>query len=67
MKSVVDRFGTKVQTRITDCGHFIATVDVSVSPTFFAWVFSFGGKMKILAPIEIRNEYIQMLKDAQTS
>lgn len=64
MKSIVDRFGEKVQTKTADCGHFFATVDVSASPTFYAWVFTFGGKIRIISPNEVKKEYNQMLKDA---
>ncbi len=34
MKAIIDRFGADVPTRIADCAHFIATVEVSVSPPF---------------------------------
>ena len=50
MKSVVDQFGEKVSTRIADPEHFIATVSVSVSPTFLSWVFQFCGEIKIISP-----------------
>ena len=66
MKAIVDRFGVKVQTRTADCGHFIATAFVSASPTFYAWVFTFGGKIRIISPHEVKKEYNQMLKDAMS-
>ena len=53
MRSVVDRFGEEVQTEIIDGTHFQATVDVAPSPPFFAWVFTFGGKIRIIEPEEI--------------
>ena len=40
MKYVIDRFGDDVRTEITDKAHFTATLEVSVSQTFFAWVSS---------------------------
>jgi hypothetical protein len=43
----LDRFGERVRTHIVDKEHFAVTVEVSVSPTFFAWVFTFGGTMTI--------------------
>ena len=64
MKSVVDRFGEDVQVRQADSGHFIATVEVSVSPTFFAWVFTFAGEIKILSPKSVADRYIEQLTDA---
>ena len=50
MKSVIDRFGESVPTKNTDAAHFVATVEVSVSPTFYAWIFTFGGGIKVLSP-----------------
>lgn len=47
MKHIIDRFGEKVYTAPTDDMHFCAKVTVSLSQTFYGWVFSFGGKMKI--------------------
>ena len=50
MNSVLDHFGDKAKTRIVDDTHFLLTAEVSLSPTFFAWVFQFGGKIKIQRP-----------------
>ena len=62
MNAVVDRFGEDVQTRKADCAHFIAVVEVSVSPTFFAWVFTYGDQIEILSPQEVRQEYRNRLE-----
>lgn len=64
MKSVIDRFGEDVQTRPFDCTHFIATVEVSVSPTFFAWIFTYNGKIQIISPVTVKREYADRLKTA---
>ena len=37
------------------------TVEVSASPTFFGWIFGFGGKVQILAPESVKEEYRQMI------
>jgi len=50
MKYVIDRFGQDVETKFKDEDHFVATVKVSLSPNFYAWVFRFAGGMKILSP-----------------
>lgn len=50
MKHIVDRFGEKVQTKQSDNKHFSVTVTVCLSPTFYGWVFSFGGKMNLISP-----------------
>jgi predicted DNA-binding transcriptional regulator YafY len=64
MKSVIDRFGEDVDTRTADSEHFIATAEVSVSPTFYAWVFTFANGMKILSPEQVKNEYCEIAKQA---
>ena len=64
MKSVIDRFGIDVETQTLDKEHFSAVVDVSASPTFYGWVFSFGGRMKITAPVEAVTEYQTLAKRA---
>ena len=62
MKSVIDRFGTQVKTDIADNQHFIAEVEVSVSPTFFGWVTGFAGRMEIIAPEDVKNRYMDTLR-----
>ena len=64
MKAVIDRFGEEVSVRSTGGGCFIASVEVSVSPTFYAWVFTYSGKIKILSPQTVRDEYENRLKTA---
>jgi predicted DNA-binding transcriptional regulator YafY len=65
MNYVIDRFGDDVQTEITDEEHFTAEVDVSVSQTFFAWVFQFAGGIQITGPATVKEKYCQMLEKAQ--
>lgn len=62
MKYVVDRFGEQVNTEIVDDKHFIVKSQVSLSPTFYAWVFSFSGRMKIKAPQEAIEGFEQILE-----
>ena len=52
MNSVLDHFGDKARTKPIDDAHFELTAEVSLSPTFFAWVFQFGGKVQIQEPSE---------------
>lgn len=60
MKSIIDRFGENVKTAILDDEHFSATIDVSVSPTFYGWVFSFGGRMEIVSPERVASDYLAL-------
>lgn len=62
MDDIVDRFGEQVQTGRYDSSHFNARVQVSVSPTFYAWVFTYGGQMEILSPPQVRQEYENRLR-----
>ena len=62
MDVVVDRFGENVKTHELGSNCFKAIVDISISPTFYGWVFGFGNKMSILAPIDVKNEYIAMAR-----
>ena len=62
MKSVIDRFGTKIKTEIIDEKHFTAELDVSVSPTFFGWVVGFGGRMEVTAPDDVATRYVELLR-----
>ena len=64
MDDIVDRFGEQVQTGRYDSSHFTARVQVSVSPTFYAWVFTYGGQIEILSPEPVRQEYAQRLQAA---
>ena len=64
MKHLIDRFGEGVRTSIVGDNHFKAYVSVPASPTFFAWVFTFGGRMKIVEPEDVVESYREMLKAA---
>lgn len=58
-KYIVDRFGTKLETEQISDDRFAVTVEVSLSPTFYAWVFQFGGKVRILSPKKAVNEILE--------
>lgn len=57
MNTVIDQFGTKVKTEQVDEDHFRFEAEVSLSPVFFAWVFEFGGMIKIIGPQEVKDAY----------
>lgn len=62
MNVIVDRFGEDVVTRWADDQHFIAAVDVSASPTFYSWLFTFAGEISVVSPAEVKEEYGKMAK-----
>ena len=63
MKAIIDKFGTKVHTKAVDKDHFLATVKVCTSPTFYRWVFGWGGMMRIEGPEEVQSHYRDVLLD----
>ena len=62
MKFVIDQFGLKVHIKTETEDQFRANVRVCPGPTFFGWVFGFGGKIVIIGPEEIRKEYMDRLQ-----
>jgi hypothetical protein len=65
MNYLIDRFGDDIRTVIANKEHFAATVEVSVSQTFFAWVFQFAGEIRIAGPRAVKEQYRQMLEKVQ--
>ena len=63
MSSIVDKFGDDVKTEIVDEAHFKAIVDVDLSGNFYGWVFASKGKMRIIAPERVKDEF-QSIVDA---
>lgn len=64
---IFDKFGEK--TKITDLGNskIKFSAEVQISNMFFGWCCSFGNKLKIVAPNEIKENlhaYIQALLDS---
>ena len=62
MKGVIDMFGTDIKVKQKDKSHFLTKVSVCTSPTFYAWVFQWGGAVKITAPKETMEEYRTMIQ-----
>ena len=63
MKAIIDKFGTGVRTKAAGKDRFVATVNVCASPTFYRWVFGWGGLMKIDGPEEVVKQYKTMLNE----
>lgn len=59
--AAIDRFGRDIMIIASDGEHFTVSVDVAVSPQFFAWVFGFGTEVEILSPEPVRNEFKERL------
>lgn len=64
--AVIDQFGKDVMMMPVDANHFTITVPVEVSPTFFAWISTFGRRVKILDPVPVvekMRDFIQASAD----
>ena len=60
---MLDRFGTDVTVvPQPDGATFHLYADVAVSPTFFGWVCGFSGKVRIVAPAEVKAEFGEALR-----
>lgn len=64
MGAIVDRFGEEVETRPVDEEHFVLRRELMVDHIFFSWVFGFCGKLRILGPEQVLQEYRDMLDRA---
>lgn len=65
MKYVIDRFGLDVETEELSEDKFLAKVTVDLSPTFYGWVFQFGGGIRIIGPEEAVGAYKEMVDEAR--
>ena len=59
-----DRFGDLAHYRAGANGAVLVSAQVDVSPTFLAWVLTFGGKAKILEPPEARRALGELAREA---
>lgn len=62
MKGIIDQFGPDVIIKHKDKNHFIAKVRACTSPTFYGWVFQWGGQVRITAPKAAVEEYREMAR-----
>lgn len=58
---VIDRFGNGVIINSISDKEFEITETVAVGSTFYSWIFNYAGKIKIVAPTEIKAEFDDML------
>ena len=63
MNYLVDRLGKDVKvTKSNDDGSFTAKIVVEAGPTFYAWIFQFGGLIKITGPDWVKAEFNEKLE-----
>lgn len=61
MRVMIDQFGKAVNTMPVGEQRFRAEVMVCPGPTFYRWVFGWGGKISIEGPEKLREEYRMLL------
>lgn len=59
---VIDRFGKDIPIEKAEENNFVVRIKVAVSSAFFAWVFQFGDKVKVLSPESVVERYTENLK-----
>ena len=64
LDQVIDRFGDRIDLEEAPGDSFRVCVPVSLSTTFYAWVFQYVGKMRIEAPGYVREQYAGYLREA---
>ena len=64
MDAIIDKFGTGAKTYAFDMTSFKLEANVAINHVFFSWIFGFGGKVKIKSPIEVKQQYADMVKAA---
>lgn len=62
--SIIDRFGENIEITEAATEKFKITVNVATSHIFYSWIFGFGGKVRILGPEAVKEEYLNMVKKA---
>lgn len=62
MRSVIDKFGEGIRVDVLDEQHFQADVRVQIGHTFYGWVFTFAGKIEILEPQVVREEFLSIAR-----
>lgn len=60
--SVIDRFGTDIVIQKVDDQQFSTEVNVTISPSFFSWIFQFAGKAVVTGPDEAVAQMKQLLE-----
>ena len=62
---IVDRFGDAARPKRIDKDSFSVKLDVQISPTFWGWLFQFGGEARVTAPDWVVREAGKRLQEMQ--
>ena len=58
---VIDRFGNDIVINPVSDDEFEITEAVAVGSTFFSWLFNYAGKIKIVAPVEVKANFMDLI------
>ena len=62
MNKIIDLFGEDIRIMPgEDDEHFQITEQVMACSTFYSWIFNYGGKIKVVAPEEVKREFDELL------
>lgn len=64
MDAIIDKFGKDVKVLANDMKSFRVIANTAVGSVFYSWIFGFGGKVRIKAPVEVKQQYVEMIKAA---
>ena len=62
LATVIDRFGDKIVCHQSTDHSFYINTEVQISPTFWGWLFQFGGRAKVTAPESVVEKAKQQLE-----
>ena len=63
MDAMIDRFGRGVKVVENRETEFVIEVEIAVNHVFYSWVFGFGGRVRIIDPAGIRDEFVRFVKE----
>jgi hypothetical protein len=58
---VIDRFGSGIKINSVTNDEFEITETVAVGSTFFSWLFNYSGNIRIVAPEEVKAEFMEQI------
>ena len=62
--AIIDKFGNDVLLSPLDDDHFSVSMPIELSPPFYAWVATFGRRIRIVSPQEAVDGMVEFLKRA---
>ena len=63
MNQIVDRFGTDLKLSKKKKNSLDVTVNMHLSPTFYGWLFQCVGKMTVVSPAYVCEQYAEKMQN----